>query len=347
MSINQLGDEGAVIGYKPTLEYVKKSKSDVNTKNSANKMSSKNSNEKEYSKTLSDFSSNLPSIVFKNIESTIKNMDKLINKLASSFENNNWGQYGEISSLLSAVKSNNKEYIDKFIEYHQNEITGSIIPELIGLIYDSKYKLQTLESELKELYYGQNSLSIEEIEKIDKVYLKGLQLYEDNKNDFKVNYLAISNDLMLNRSVSMYAFLTNRQVINISDVILATDESSAKIPQESFIKKMFEEVNDELKYRKYSNEEQQNVEIIKKTLYNYYNKRQEIIDLYNLYSDNKESVFIGNRIQSYSEQVNEAIANINKVLVGNQYFLSEMAKLEREKHLLMNIYATVNYKSEI
>jgi hypothetical protein len=27
--------------------------------------------------------------------------------------------------------------------------------------------------------------------------------------------------------------------------------------------------------------------------------------------------------------------------------LSEMVKLEREKHLLMNIYATINYKSEI
>lgn len=348
MSINQLVDEGAVIGYKPTLEYVKKGKSDVNAKDATGSPSTTDSSNKiKYSETLENFSNNLPSTALKNIDFATNNMKMLIDKLASSFKNGNWNQYGEISSLLGAVESNNEKYIDKFIEYHQNKITGSIAPELIGLIHGIKYKLQVLSDILKELYYGQSSLTTEEAREIDNAYLKKLQSYELSNDKAKINYLALSNDAMLNRSVNIHAFSANRQVIDIANVITSSDESSTDSSKASFIQKMFNEINDELKYRKNSNNEQQNVEVMKKTLYNYYNRRQEIIDLYDLFNENKESIFIGSKIQSFSKQVEDAISNINRVFVGNQHFLSEMAKLEREKHLLMNIYATFNYNSEI
>ena len=47
----------------------------------------------------------------------------------------------------------NKEYIDAFINAHKYNIGGSIIPELIGNIYDSKERLEALQAILKELYY--------------------------------------------------------------------------------------------------------------------------------------------------------------------------------------------------
>lgn len=348
MSKNQLIDDGAVIGYKPTLEYVKKGKSEVNAQNANNSSSSADSSKSiKYSETLEGFSNNLPSTALKNIDYVTKNMKTLVDKLASSFHNGNWNQYGEISSLLSAVENNNEEYINKFIEYHQDKITGSIIPELIGLIHNTEYKLQILSDILKELYYGQTLLTTEEAKEIDNAYLKRLQSYESSGDKAKINYLALSNDSMLNRSVNIHAFSANKQAIDIANVVATLDESSADLSKASFIQKMFNEINNELKYRKDSYNEQQSVEVMKKTLYNYYNKRQEIIDLYDLFSENKESIFIGSKIQPYSEQVNESIANINRALVGNQHFLSEMAKLEREKHLLMNIYATFNYNSEI
>ena len=85
---------------------------------------------------------------------------------------------------------------------------------------------------------------------------------------------------------------------------------------------------------------------MQKTLYNYYNKRQEIIDLYEMFDGNEESYFIGNKIVSYTNELNNAITEINKSFVGNQYYLSELVKIEQEKYYLRNIYSNFNYKSE-
>jgi hypothetical protein len=347
MGINQLTDDGAVIGYKPTLEYVKKSKSNVKAEDETKKSSATDySGKVKYSETLKSFKNNLPSTALSNIDYVTQNMRLLIDKLASSFKNGNWNQYGEISSLLSAVESNNEEYINNFIKYHHDKITGSIAPELIGLIHNTEQRLQILGDVLKELYYGQSSITTEEAKEIDKAYIQKLQSYEKSGDKAKINYLALSCDSTLNRSVSMYAFSANQQAIDIADVVTSSDSSSTSSSKSHLIQNMFEEVNNEIDYRKGSYDDQQSVEIMQKTLYNYYNKRQEIIDLYDLFNENKESVFIGNRISSYSEQVNDAVANVNRTFVGNQYFLSEMAKLELEKHFLMNIYATFNYNSE-
>lgn len=347
MSTNQLLDEGAVIGYKPTLEYVKKGKSGVNAQNTSKNAPGSGNNKIQYSKTVEGFSSNSPSSVLKNIDFVTDNMKKLIDKLSLSFKNGNWGQYSEISSLLSAVESNNKEYIDNFIDYHKNNIKSSIIPESIGLIYNTEQRMKILSEVLKELYYGDSTLSTEETEEIDKAYLKNIQYYEANNKSEKINYLALSNDSVLNKSINMHTFLINRKVIDIANVISTPDKLSADSSKENVIQKLFDEVNNDLNFREASFNEQQSVEIMKKTLYNYYNKRQELIDLYDLFSDNKDSVFFANKVESYTEQINEAIVNVSRALAGNQHFLTEIAKLEREKHLLTNIYATINYKSEI
>ena len=109
---------------------------------------------------------------------------------------------------------------------------------------------------------------------------------------------------------------------------------------------MFDEVNEEIDYRKGSYNPQQSVEIMEKTLYNYYSKRRETMDLYELYNDNKDSIFIGTKVQNYQEQINDALTNINRAFLGNQYYLSEIVKLEREKYYLKNIYANFNYNLE-
>ena len=100
-------------------------------------------------------------------------------------------------------------------------------------------------------------------------------------------------------------------------------------------------------YRQIIYDEQQSVEIMQKTLYNYYSKRQEMIELYDLLDNNQSSVFIGQRVQNYQQQLDDAITNVNRSFVGNQYFLSEMVKLEREKYFLKNIYSSFNYNSDI
>lgn len=346
MSINQLEDDGAVIGYKPTLQYIKKRQSSTNAEDGNQSSSATDySGKVTYSDTLYSFSNNLPSSSLGTLDYVTENMKLLVDKLASSFKNGNWNQYGEISSLLSAVESNNEEYINDFIEYHKHNITGSIVPELIGLIHSTEQRLQILSETLKELFYGQSNITTEDAKQIDKAYLEKLQSYEASGEISKINYLALSYDSALSRSVNMYAFSANEQAIDIADVITATDNSATDSSKSSLIKKFYTEVNEEMDYRTSAYDEQQTVEIMQKTLYNYYSKRQEVIDLYDLFSNNPSSVFVGSKIQSYTEQVNDAITNVNRAFVGNQYYLSEMVKMEHEKHILMNIYATFNYNS--
>ncbi len=343
MSVNQLQDDGAVIGYRPTLQY--KKESNGNSTETTSSSTSDVYTKIKYSNTVKSLMSGLPSISLNNIDFVVKNMKLLIDKLASSFQNGNWNQYGEISSLLSAIESNNEEYINKFIAYHQNNITGSLAPELIGLIYDSEHRLEVLSALIKELYYGNSSITTEEAKEIDSAYLKKIQTLETEGKIAQINYLAISNDALLNRSVNMYAFSVNQQAIEIADVITKSDNSSADVSKASYLQKLFDETIEEIKYRKDTYNTQQSIEIMQKTLYNYYNERQEILDLYDLFDTNSESVFLGNKIQIHKNRLDDAIINVNRTFVGHQYFLSEMAKLESEKHFLKNLYASFNYNS--
>ena len=347
MSINQIDDDGAVIGYKPTLQYIKENNSNTVAEDKESSSVTDYSGNITYTDTINSFSNNLPSTSLNNIDYVMKNMKLLIDKLALSFKNGNWNQYGEISSLLNAIESNNKEYITDFINYHKNEITGSIVPELIETIYNTEKRLEILNDTLKELYYGDSHITIEEAQEIDKTYLDKIKSHERNDDISKIGYLALSYDSILNRSVNMYAFSANEQVIDIADVIIASDNSSANPSKASLVQKIFNEINEEMEYRKSSYDEQQSIEIMQKTLYNYYNKRQELLGLYDLHSDNKESIFIGKKIQEYKKQLDDAVKNINRAFVGNQYFLSETVNLEREKYFLKNIYASFNYNSEI
>ena len=267
--VNQLEDDGAVTGYKPTLEYNKNS----NINNTSEKEEQSSSSDTDYSgnitysQTLTNFKNNLPSTALSNLDFAIESMKSLIDTLSHSFKKGNWGEYSNISSLINAVDNNNKEYIDAFINAHKYNIGGSIIPELIGNIYDSKERLEALQAILKELYYGDENLPTEKAIEYDNAHVHRLEKYEQSDSS-KINYLAIMYDARLNRSVSIHAFDTNDKAISLSDIIYSNDNSKGNTSQYSLVKKLYDEVNDEIDYRSTSYDNQQSIEIMKKTLYN-------------------------------------------------------------------------------
>ena len=337
--INQLEDDGAVIGYKPNLEYNKS----FNNKDNSEKEELDSSSETDYSgnttytETLTNFKNNLPSTALSNLDFAIESMKILIDELSKSFIKGNWGEYSNISSLINAIENNNQEYINAFINSHKYNISGSIIPELIGYIYESKERLEILQSVLKELYYGDENLPTEKAVEYDKAHVHQLEVYEQTDSS-KINYLALMYDARLNRSVSIHAFDTNDKAISIFDIINSKDDSTGNTSQYSLIKKLYDEVNDEIDYRNSCYGNQQSVEIMEKTLYNYYSKRQEIIELYNLFSDNPNSIFIGTKIGEYKTIMDDTVKNINSTFIGHQFHLGEISNLEQEKYHLMNIY---------
>lgn len=339
----QLEDNGAVIGYKPKLEYRKENNQTTSVSTGEN-TSTDHSGKVEYSDTLSGFVDNLPSTSMKDVDYVIQNIKLLIDKLSKNFHDGEWNEYNDISVLLSAVEADDKQYISDFIDYHKNLITGSIVPELIGTLYDTQTRLKVLYETLKELYYGETNLSLENVQEIDQGYVEQLKRYEESGETGKINYVALSYDSILNRSVTMYAYNINRKCIGLTKVIqsdtdIATDQT--KLPM---LEHLYTEVNDELQYRSDAYDIQQSIEIMQKTLYNYYDKRSNLITMYDMY--NGDPTFpLMKRVYDYQNKADKAIENVARTFAANQYYMAEITGLEQEKYDLMQNYSKLNYNS--
>ena len=345
MAMKQLNDGGAVIGYQPKLYYDKDRDSSKNVETQSELSSSPESNVIEnHTRCFSGFVNNMPGKVLNNIDFVTNNMKTLINKLAKSFQNGKWNQYGEISSLLSAIENDDTNFIKEFVDFHRDNIKGDIVPELIETIYFTQKRLETIKITLKELYYGNANLTDDECREVDDSYLQKIRQYENAGEFQKINYAVLSYDSTLNRSVSTYAFSANKQCILLSDVVAKTDSTVTNESMVSTVEKLFDEVSYDIKSRNNTYELQQNVEIVQKTLYNYYNKRQELVNLYDLLGDSG-SIYLSRKISDYQSVVDEAIINVTRTFVGNQLHLTELEKMESEKHFLLNIYAELNNKS--
>ena len=340
MSINQLNDDGAVIGYKPDLQY-KKDRT-ITTSDIEDTTRTDYSGSIVYTDTLSSFKDNCPSQILSNIAYVNENLKKLVDKLSKEFKNNNWNKYNDISILLSAVESNSDKYIQDFVDYHHKDITGSIIPELIQDIHDIQNKMNALDKILKELYYGDENISLENTEEIDNSYISKLESYESFDDKSKINYMSLSYDSIVNRSISMYSFNINKKAINISDIITKQDDTNINPSKSYLIQQLFDEINNEIDYRRSSYNPEQSVEIMQKTLYNYYVKRKDLIDFYDLINVS-ESIYLKRKLCTYRDEVNESIKEVNRAFIGNQIYLEEKQKLEEEKYYLLNIYANLNY----
>lgn len=341
MPINQLNDDGAVIGYKPDLQYKKdRTVASSNTDTARTNYSGSIT----YTDTFSGFKDNCPSQALSDIAYVTENLKKLVDKLAKAFKNGNWDKYNDISTLLSAVENNSNEYIQDFVDYHHGIITGSIVPELIQDIHDTQTRMDTLDKIIKELYYGDENISLDEAKEIDESYISKMESYEASDDKAKINYMAISYDSIISRSVSMYAFNINKKSITVADIVTKKDDTAVNPSKASLIQQLFNEVNEELDYRRANYNPEQSVEIMQKTLYNYYDKRKNLIDLYDLI-DSSDSTYLKRKVSDYQDQVNEAIKDINRAFVGNQIYLTEKSNLEQEKHYLLEIYAQLNYNS--
>ena len=333
----QLEDVGAVIGYQPNLNYEKEKQhkevsitfeSDIN-----------------YSSIVNQIEQLSPVTLIKNLDHSIDTIKKLVTRLTDAFNNNEWSKYNQISSLINAIEGGNQDYVEEFVNQHSSQITGSIIPEIIKDIIDVSKLLNEAKKEISNLYFGEEFIVIKEAEDKIKDYLTNIKENESAGKDEKNNYPIMAYDSILNSSLNVINSNILKECILLTDSVFNVDNSSASINQKEFIIKMYNEINEAINTRKQLHQAQQNVEIMKKTLYNYYEKRQNLIMLYDLLSKSPESIYVGQKIQFAQNELVRAIKNVNKIFVGSQVYLQEIQKLEKEKLILSNIYATFNHNS--
>lgn len=339
MSLNQYsGDDGAVIGYRPDLEYKKtrNNEPEINTN-----LDTDQSGKFIFPDVVSGFRENLPSKMLSDLKFVEDNISSIIEKLPEYFISHGYQDYDDIAMLTALIAAENDSEIDKFVGFHFNNINGSIIPELMQNEYEALKRVKRLENRLKFLYYGQEKAENPDYEAIDAAYMDKIRRYEIAGLSHKVNYPALAFDSMLNRSISSYVFDINKYAINMSNIPKNAPEYS-KNGSKDLILGMFEDDIKVLISRKTAFGRNQSVEILDKTLYNYYMQRQKLYELQDLMTGT-ESVFIGRKIQEAQMQTEYAIKNVTRIMMGIASHLKEMTVTEQEKYYLMDIYQGLSY----
>lgn len=371
--LKQLDNDSNVIGYQPDLEY-KKQRTATGEFIPGNEdyQYDPDKDTTLYTKTLNGFVENLPSSVLADINYVLNNIKRLKQNLAERFKedqalldnpfyNNNspltnteiilgnakpgesYNPYNDISQLINAGESGNTDFTSQF-ENQYDTVTGSVIPALINQLTAIENKLNNLNTNFATSYYGRPNITLTEAQGIDQAYVNNMRLMERN-GDNKINYLTVSFDATLNKIISYTVFQDNKSAIKCAKVIDSHEEAEATVNDMNIITEMFEEIEKELTIRSKGYMRNNDLELIQKALYNYYEKRKNLNDAYNLYRKNPESKFLGRKVTEYTTKTNDAVKNVARVLMYNQNYLNQITVLEKQKYDLQKLSRTTSSNS--
>lgn len=335
----QLIDSGAVIGYRPNLKYEKGNK---NISNVSATIVGDNTTQSASTNTIKSFMRDLPHSVINNLKEEIQNIDNTIERLINTFSEKEYGAYSNIRAFLDALKSNNEKLVNEFLQNHKTDISKSQIPEIIYLLYSEKNRLTMISNTLKTMYYGNKNLTDEEYKQIDTDILS--VLLDKDKKQKGINYLAISNDSLLNNSINTYIYKVDDACIRLEEIAYIDTENEIVNDIIPMIENIFKEVDDSINARTNLYEMQQSVDTMEKALYNYYIRRKELKTFYDAVTQNvTEGSYLLSKISSFEKELDEAIENVNKTMLGNVYYMNSLETLMTEKQELRRVYATNSY----
>ena len=373
--LKQLDHDSNVIGYQPDLEY-KKPRTAVGEfipEQDPDQTYDPDKDTTLYTKTLNGFAENLPSSVLTDIDYVLKNIKRLKQKLAEKFKeeqalldnpfykgstglsdteiilNNakpgeSYNPYNDITKLIDAGENGNTDFTQQF-EDQYNDVTGTVIPALINQLNYIETKLSNLNVNFKDVYYGRPNISIPEAQGIDNAYVNNMRLMERDGTNGKINYLTISFDAILNKLVSFTVFQDNKSAIKCAKVIDSHEDAQATSNDMDILKEMFAEIEKELDIRSRGYMRNEDLELIQKSMYNYYEKRKHLNDVYNLYQSNPESKFLGRKVTEYTAKLNDAVKNVSRVLMYNQNYLNQITVLEKQKYNLQKLSRSTSSNS--
>lgn len=337
---DQLTDSGAVIGYRPDLKYQKTNEPEKSDINVINKYINNNDS---YTNTIQSYLDNQPNLVISNINDNIISINDIIDRLAEAFNKKQYNKYSNIESFIEAIENGNTVYAKDFLEYHKTDISKSQIPEIINVLEIEKERLNMFNETLKTLYYGTSNITDEECKQKDDEISS--VLIQKDKQGKGINYLTLSYDSILNKSINTYSSKIDGACIQLEEVAYTEDDNditnSILLPM---IERLFKEVDDEINARSASYDIQQSVDTTRKALYNYYIKRNDLNQFYNTVTElSSEGSYLISKISSFEDKLDNAIEEINRTTLGNVYYMKSLSDLMTEKQQLRSLYATISY----
>ena len=337
---DQLIDSGAVIGYRPDLKYEKSNSVNESNIDITNEYVNNNNS---YTNTIQSYLDNQPSLVISNISDNIVSINEIIDRLSEAFNENEYDKYSNIETFIEAIENGNTVYANEFLEYHKTDISKNQIPEIIQILEVEKERLNVFNETLKTLYYGTSNITDAECKAKDNDIISVLT--QKDKNGKGINYLTLSYDSILNKSINTYSSKIDGACIQLEEAAYAEDDSnmtnSILLPM---IERLFNEVDDEINARTASYDIQQSVDTTRKALYNYYIKRSELNQFYNIVAESSpDGSYLLSKISSFENNLDNAIEDITRTTLGNVYYVESLSNLMTEKKQLRSLYATISY----
>lgn len=337
---DQLTDSGAVIGYRPDLKYEKinePEKSDISVINNYI------NNNDSYTNTIQSYLDNQPNLIISNINDNIISINDIIDRLAEAFNKKEYNEYSNIESFIDAIENGNTVYANDFLEYHKTDISKSQIPEIIQVLEIEKERLNIFNETLKTLYYGTSNITDKECKQKDDEISSVLT--QKDKQGKGINYLTLSYDSVLNKSINTYSSKIDESCILLEEIAYVEDNNnmtnSILLPM---IERLFKETDDEINARSSSYDIQQSVDTTRKALYNYYIKRNDLNQFYNTVTElSSEGSYLLSKISSFEDELDNAIEDVNRTTLGNVYYMKSLSDLMTEKQQLRSLYATISY----
>ena len=330
----QIKDPALVLGYYPNLTYEKIITANRESTNKTQQVIDSS----QYSNTLGCFLNNTPYQLLTSLQDSIQRIEAGIERLLGSYQDlDNLKKLGfYISNQFTT-----KEAIE-FLKNAESDILSSSIPEVIALLLEAKEVASHMSQTIKKLYYGNTSLTDEEMNTITKAYNSVLKEKEAN-DATKINYLTLYCDASVNKVLTGFLNKLNAACLDLENS--ARKETTTTLNGDlSPIASLFDTALTNYKWAKQEIEIEQIKNTIDKTLYHYYNSRKQLMEYYSI-SYQSGDAYLRNKIETFESNLYASIENVAKSTLHYSSTLMKIKDIESEKQHLRSIYQKISYNA--
>lgn len=342
---DQLKDEGSVIGYKPNLELSKVEQPvDIQQNEETITLLTQFATDySQYSKTIQGYLNNTPGIVLDNIHQLQSTINGIKQRLIAEYGKKQHTQYNDLDNFIYSVK-NKTEYATEVLE-NTDVLDGDIIPQILKVVSDEEDFVLDLEETVKKLYYGDSDISESEQDILNKELVSTIT--SNDLAEVGNNYLALSKDGQLNKTICICTDFLDGALLKLEDCAYITTQETIFNPElKDSIALLYNEIKTEEEQMTKAYEEQHKaLDTCKKSLYNYYDKRNKMNQYYSLLlGGSSNSEFLLSKIHGFIHNTDKAIEEVSKTLLSNVNYIKTMDEYLSEKQRLNLLSATINHK---
>lgn len=316
--------EGQIIGYKPKLEYKKERVSDALFPSYAEP--EKEDKRSELLKQLEEYSTDK---IFDGIRFVTNMIDDVLGRITKVFNAQSYAKYSALDTLLSAYKNGDTEYINKFTEWHNGNPLGSTAPEIVKHLSETRERLKLIAETVKMLYYGDRTLTDEQIKQRNAELYNAVLQYETSGKRDSVNYYAMIEDAKLNQSIVSYVYSLGNSLLDMEACCNPPGETTFPEDCMAFTKTLFETSVEKINDRHSSFISNNSLRTQEKALYNYYAKRDEILKLRKIIAEvgEESGSSVMDMYDDAKGRLYESVKEVIKANMGHSHFMQSLVPL--------------------